>query len=976
MIHRLIVVALLLTAFSSISEGGIPSSSPGSSRKQLPLDAIPNAPLKTREHSEYLQDRVIIKLMPRIAETPSQFGLGIGSIDEILSRLSVRSVEGMFPIAMAERGQSSVDLSRFYVVRYSAPIDPFSAAAELSQLPEVQYAEPWFIYPLSYDPNDPSFPSQYGLTKIQAPAAWDITQGDTSVVIGIVDSGVEVAHPDLAANIWHNPGEMGDDAQGRDKRTNNEDDDGNGYVDDWQGWDFGGADYNNVVPDNDPNPTAGNNAHGTHVAGIASAATDNGIGVAGTGFRCRLLAIKTTADNDFRGPGGSAYIIAGIQGIAYAATMGAQVMNCSWGGGGGSQVEQDIITWATDQGSLIVAAAGNSNTSAPHFPSAYQNVISVAATGSTDVKASYSNYGHTVDVSAPGDAIYSTYYPSTYANLWGTSMASPHAAGSAALIKVVNPGFTALQVGERLRVTCDDINGINPSYTDLLGKGRINVYRALTEDPPSIRASEITVSDSAGGNNNGNPEPNEVIDILYTFTNYLAPTSNAVVTFTETSPYLTVVDGEFIVGSLGTLSSVRNDSEPFQVSIAGNVPAGHVATVKLLINDGAYSDFQWFTLVINPTFQSHEINDVHVTMTNNGRVGWNDYPTNTQGIGFLYPASSLNHIFEGGLIMGYSATKLVNNIRINSQQSQDNDFLARTIFELETPGVISNQDGYTWFSDSSAPIANRIGLRVDEFTYAYSSVDDTDYVIMRYDITNLSASTVSGIYVGQFYDWDISNYATNRTGFDASRSLAYAWDSGDPTAPHIGVRALDSVASCRGLVNSGLTIDRAAKWNWISGGTGQSTVGPGDIFFVISSGPYSIDPGEVIRLGFALIGGADLADLQVHADAARAKWDEILTIVAVNDEQVEVPAEFSLEQNYPNPFNPSTVITFTIPQTSFVTLKVFDLLGREVKTLVEGTRVEGRYSVVFDAEGFPSGTYFYQLKSGSSTATRKLTLVK
>ena len=154
----------------------------------------------------------------------------------------------------------------------------------------------------------------------------DLTQGDTTVVIGIVDSGVQLGHPDLTGNIWRNSGEMGTDGQGRDKRTNTEDDDGNGYVDDWQGWDFGGADYNNVVTDNNPSPTGGNNAHGTHVAGIASASTDNGVGVAGTAFQCRLLAIKTAADNDTRGPGGTGFIIAGIQGIAYAATMARRML--------------------------------------------------------------------------------------------------------------------------------------------------------------------------------------------------------------------------------------------------------------------------------------------------------------------------------------------------------------------------------------------------------------------------------------------------------------------------------------------------------------------------------------------------------------------------------------------------------------------------------------------------------------------------
>jgi len=969
----LLFTALLVHTQVLSATSGTPGKDTG---KTLPLDNVSNVVLKDATNSEYLPDRVIIKLMPGFQVMPGSSRLGIASIDEILTRISALKAEPMFPLEMARRGQGNVDLSRFVVVRYTSPVDAFSVSHELSLLPGVQYAEPWFIYPLSYTPNDPSYGSQYGLTKIQAPAAWDITHGDTSVVIGIVDSGVQVAHPDLTGNVWHNPGEVGEDGMGRDKRTNAEDDDGNGYVDDWQGWDFGGADYNNVVADNTPSPTGGNNAHGTHVAGIASASTDNAIGVSGTAFNCRILAIKTSADNDTRGPGGTGFIIAGIQGIAYAAAIGADAMNCSWGGGGGSQVEQDIINWANDQGTTIVAAAGNNSSSDPHYPSAYNGVVSVAATGPTDQKSSYSNYGHTVDVSAPGDGVYSTYFSNSYAYLSGTSMSSPHTAGAAALVKTMNPGFTALQVGERLRVTSDDIDGINPSFTDLIGKGRINIYRALTEDPPSIRAMDMVVSDSAGGNNNGNPEPGETIDLVFTFTNYLAPTTNAQVSLTETSSFLTLIDGDFTVGALPTFGVMTNSAEPFQISIAGNVPAGHIATLKLLITDGSYSDYQWFTLVINPTFQSHTVNDFHVTMSNNGRIGFNDYPSNLQGIGVLYPASSVNHIFEGGLIIGYSSTKLVNNVRDASQQDQDEDFLARTIYQLETPGAISNQDGYTWFSDSLAPIANRIGLRVDEYSYAFSSVEDSDYVIVRYDITNLTASELTGVYLGQFYDWDIANYATNKTGFDASRDLAYAWDNNTPTAPYMGVRAFDGAGSVRGLVNTSLTIDRATKWNWISGGTSQSTVGPGDIFFVISSGPLTIGAGETVRVGFGIIGGVDLATLQTNADAADVQWDEIITLVGVADPVAAIPAEYNLGQNYPNPFNPTTTISYDLPEAGFVSLKVFDLLGAEIATLVNTHQPAGSHAIRFDASTLSSGVYFYKIQAGSFTATRKLLLVR
>lgn len=971
MMHRIVslAIAVLFTTNFVLAAAGM-----GTPRvkKSLPLDAVPNVVLKTRENSEYLANRLIVKLMP---------GVQIGDIASPLEAYSVSTMRPMFSQQMIERNTADVDLSRFYVVTYISPIDAFSAAEEISALDNVQYAEPSYIYKMDADPlftpNDPQYGSQGGLAKIQAGAAWDITQGDTSVVIGIVDSGVEVGHPDLSGNIWHNPGEVGLDGSSNDRRTNGIDDDNNGYVDDWQGWDFAGADYNNLVADNNPSPTAGNNAHGTHVAGIASASTDNAVGVAGTGFKCRLLPIKTAADNDTRGAGGTGYILTGYEGIAYAAFMGADVMNCSWGGSGGSQTEQEVINYATQLGTLVVAAAGNGGSSALHYPSAYDNVISVAATNNSDVKASFSNYGTTIDVSAPGVSILSTIFPSSYTNGYsGTSMSSPYVAGTAALVKTANPSFTPVQVGEKVRVTSDNIDGVNPGFVGQLGKGRINAFKALTVSSPAVRAGRLLLRDSVSGNNNGVPEPNETIDVYFTFTNYLDATTNASAALTVTGAGLTVTQGAFNIGALATLDTIRNLGTSFRIQLAGNVAPGLVAQVKLTITDGSYSDVQYFTVVINPTYQNHNVNEVTTTMTNNGRIGFNNFPTNTQGVGFIYPLGGANHLFEGGIIIGYSATRVVSDIR-NTGGTQDNDFLSRQIYAMQAPGIISNQDGSTVYSDSSAPVGNRLGIKVNQYSYAFSSPDNDDYVVVRYDITNISVATISNVYIGQFYDWDIANYNTNRTGFDASRSLAYAWDNGTPTAPYVGLRALDTVAGARGLINSATNPDRASKFAWISGGTGTTAVGPNDIHSVISEGPFTIPAGGSVRAGFALIAGTDLVTLQANADFAKAKWAEILSIItSVRDEEAGIPENFALLQNYPNPFNPATIINYQQPTSNWVTLKVYDVLGKEVATLVNEKQEAGVYNVSFDGTRLSSGVYYYQIKAGTFSQTNRMLLLK
>jgi hypothetical protein len=290
--------------------------------------------------------------------------------------------------------------------------------------------------------------------------------------------------------------------------------------------------------------------------------------------------------------------------------------------------------------------------------------------------------------------------------------------------------------------------------------------------------------------------------------------------------------------------------------------------------------------------------------------------------------------------------------------------------------VISAQDGYTSFSDVSAPSTNKLGVSVDMYSYAFTTPADSDYVILRYDIKNTSGLQMNGLYVGLFFDWDmLPNYATNRTDFDPSRSLGYAWDTVPINSIYCGASALDSASAFRGLLSSYPSeYSRAAKYSWISGGIVPYT-DVADIHFVISSGPYSIAPNAKQMVGFALIGGDGLTDLQANADAAKNKWNEIKLIVGVNEEN-PFPTAYVLNQNYPNPFNPSTTIEFELPKASQVSLKIYDITGREVATLVEGNRAAGSYSVPFSASDLSSGVYFYKLQAGDFFAVRKLVIVK
>lgn len=361
-------------------------------------------------------------------------------------------------------------LNSTYELIFDKNINLDSLILRLNRFPEIEFAEKVPLYKLFFTPNDPLYSTQWNLSKIQADLAWNLSQGCTQVKVAVTDDGFLMTHEDLV-NQWHiNTGEIA---------GNGIDDDGNGYIDDWRGWDAA----NN---DNDPSATAPTNSfftHGTHVAGIIAGQTHNSKGIAAIGYNCKMIPVKI-------GLSPNSSLTGAFQGLDYAIkASGCDVVNMSWGGGGWSATYQTLFNIAQAKGIICVAAAGNSNTSTPMYPASYNHVISVAASASTDARASFSNFGSTIDVTAPGVGIPSCLAGATnaYGNLSGTSMASPLVAGLCALMKCYNP-MPADSIEACLKRTCDNINAQNPSFIGQLGAGRINAFQALqclTKKPKS-----------------------------------------------------------------------------------------------------------------------------------------------------------------------------------------------------------------------------------------------------------------------------------------------------------------------------------------------------------------------------------------------------------------------------------------------------------------------------------------------------------
>ena len=364
--------------------------------------------------------------------------------------------------------------------------------------PDVAYAEPNFRLQPAAVPNDPRYKDMWGLNNtgqtggtadadVDAPEVWDTTTGSPDTVVAVIDEGIDVNHPDLRDNIWTNPGEIA---------GNKLDDDNNGYIDDVNGFDFA----NNDATVYDPDPITGDgDEHGTHVAGTIAAVGNNGTGVTGLNWRAQVASLKFLTAT-----GGSTSDA--VEAINYAVAEGIDISNNSWGGGGRSQALEDAIKRADSAGHIFIAAAGNGgadgvgddNDAAPQYPSNYNvpNIVAVAASDDTDRLASFSNFGaSTVDLAAPGVGILSTLPGNRYGRYSGTSMATPHVAGVAALIKSREPGLDDAQIKARLLQYVD-------KKASLQGKvatnGRLNALRAVTENADTTKPTVSAVRPTPG----------------------------------------------------------------------------------------------------------------------------------------------------------------------------------------------------------------------------------------------------------------------------------------------------------------------------------------------------------------------------------------------------------------------------------------------------------------------------------------------
>ncbi|MDD2889730.1 MAG: S8 family serine peptidase [bacterium] len=502
---------------------------------------------------DFIKGRIIVKFKEGVTVLNQKGNIttGLQAIDKLNEKYSIGQATRLFEnhksikktVIIKGKTVAVPSLSNIYILSINEGTDVLAAAKEYKKIPQVVYAEPDYIAHACTTPNDTYLGEQWGLAKIQASAAWDTTTGDSSVIIGILDTGIDTLHPDLTGNI---------------------------LID--QGWNF--VDNNSNVDDG--------TGHGTHCAGTIGAVTNNSLGVAGVCWKCKLLPIKVLNNN---GSGSYSNV---AQGITYAADSGAKVINMSLGGYEYSSLWEDALTnaYAT---AVLVAAAGNDAKSDSFYPACFPMVLGVAATDSNDKKWDGSNYGSWVSLSAPGVAIYNT-TRNSYERFTGTSCAAPFISGVAGLIASYKPTFSAGAIMNMIVNNTEKIDTLNPTYAGKIGSGRLNAYLALTGE---LKTRLAVISDTTKDLKGVTvvPSVGDTINLVVVLQNKGMDASNITATLHTDDIDITVIDSLANFGNILAREKKANTGDMFKFIVSDSCPKHNVLfDLYLNANGGIYQD--------------------------------------------------------------------------------------------------------------------------------------------------------------------------------------------------------------------------------------------------------------------------------------------------------------------------------------------------------------------------------------------------
>ncbi len=818
---------------------------------------------------DILSKTLIVKIKPSVQINGTE-------IQNAFKKLDVSDITRVFPnhntsrVSVNQWNQSLVDLSLIYEIKYQADFAEVNAAAHLQSYPFIEYAQPYFLVnPMAenatmWTPSDPFFMYQWYLKKIKADLAWNLDTGSTNVIIAVVDGGTNFNHPELTSNIAYNTNDPIDGI----------DNDNDGYVDNYYGWDLGDD-------DNYPQYQLMHSSdHGTAMTGVAGSTTNEGYGIANVAYSCKYLPVKIV--NTVNG------WTHGYQGIVYAADHGAQIINCSWGNFYYAPFEQDVVNYASiNKNALVIAAAGNSNNTDPIYPASYEYVLAVGGVDSFDVKSPSSSFYEFVDIVSPGFDILTTYRES-YTGSVGTSIASALTAGAAGLLKSFYPSYHPLQIAALIQQTTDRIDTIsgNASFANKQGSGRLNVYSAMINTQlPHIYFYNKNIEDVVSVNN-------DTISLSGDFINYLANASAQLsVEISSLSPqYIHWIDSTVQLGALGTMVHTSNSVNPFRFVVASNCPNNYFVTFKLVFSDGVRLNTQYFRMAVNVNYKTIKSGNLELTITSTGRLGFADIQV-SRGIGLKYKNWG-NQLLEisynpMGFWVAESNTKVVNqslaaNLISCCPLNTDNHFVTtQPLHHLWNSGTGVTQLE-SKYSDANAG-SNTIGIEITQRSSAYSTPQDSNIIVLEYSINNKTANGKSNLFTGIYTDVDmcdtIFDRAKNYAFYDTTNSMGVLQNVNGKM--FIGIKTLSPLPISYYAFNTdgsdpiNITngFSTAEKWQTISNGLLRTKSDTTDISQLIALKIDTLAPNSCTSVFFAVLAADNLADLRQRAMYIQQKFN-------------------------------------------------------------------------------------------------------
>ena len=1111
-----------------------------------------------------------------ISKSDNMLSVDNASIQDFINTYNIENIEPWILGANENDYDGDIYLNRIYRVYIGQDrADRDVLISIMDSNSETIYAEPEYLRKPLYTPNDPAFNQQCSLPAVKAISAWDFWDipnvmpgSGQEILLASVDTGVDYNHPDLIESIWVNQGEipsyLTDDAELFDLIDTNgdgiisslelisdiimtdlnedgsvdlrdifvegsafldgQDNDGNGYADDLIGWDPAGKWANND-PDPDPFPKTdgvatdgGTWAHGSHVAGILSATSDNGVGMASTMFNGKIISVKTSTDGQNTDDPG---IMNGYDGILYAAKAGFYagtftIINNSWGGGGYSNSEQTVVNTAHNTyGAVVVASAGNGSASGneeqyeQHYPSSYENVISVCAIGCNGDWGGWASYHPTVDLAAPGENVYSAIINGGYASWMGSSMAGPNAASCIGLLQSYYPEMDNDQLIERILNTADRfIYDRNPEYetcngyngTDCLGKGMVDVYEAIGIEisPNIIINSTVLIEDPDASDSDGIINPGEHFWIEINLENEAgwqdATDVNAVLS--------TDYEGVTInanSASCASLGSGETCVAEYDFTLSDDIALGDI-------------EFNLSTTAIGPDDYSFSANlnfELNVSLHQAG------FPADVAGE-LISAAAIYNH--NQDWIISSDKAGFIHQFDIDGTETISNQWPRETGDQnwgspaVQSNGnklIVTSKSGTVWvcnmngwgggntfttdgFITATPALGNLDGSFLDDLVFAQYGGDkllyatEDTYPPDNYSLDGfpieLDEKVQRGVALADFNGNGLDDIVVGTDDeyihlIHDDGTFAWSYETGGDirVAPSVlelntgekivlcgskddNFYALNSDGTLRFMIETDDDISSEASIVDVEG------VGP-IIFFASAEMVYAVQtngnaygnwpmevPGEVTTsIVFSQVNGQDYAifgdeagyvhmytlsgesypnfpivydfpfkgtptiydtdndgDLEIligstqtlvnidikESGSADGYWNthrynmqrdghfiSDTDVLAITDDYIE-EYQFALYNAYPNPFNPSTTIKFEVPNMMNVSLKIYDISGRLVKTLVNDVKNAGIHSVVWDGTDtynntVSNGLYIYKLVSEDyNSLSGKMILIK